>query len=297
MANPEHERIVRDAVRSGQSQVDMSGFDLSGLRFSSIRLEGANLSNVDLNSANLSGGYFRGCNLQNARLNKAHISLGDFRDADLSAANLSAADFNGATLNGANLQNAILTRANFVRTRLNGVRLANANLDGTDFRGAQGLTEEQLASAIHSDKAILDERRLAELQRTGDVTVARRGRQPKPRAAAKTHVDLMFTTDKPSYGDMFLMCGKPNPQFPPTGPFEFAELADLEIDQVDDFFAVCVDGEPVIWIYPLFQGNVVAHHPGPFDGIRIELGEQSFKQRWTRCVTRFRERLHFTDRG
>ena len=61
MANPEHERTLRDAVRSGKSSVDMSGFDLSGLLFSSVRLEGVNLSAADLHGADLSGGHFRGC--------------------------------------------------------------------------------------------------------------------------------------------------------------------------------------------------------------------------------------------
>jgi hypothetical protein len=215
MANPEHERTLRDAVRGGKSSVDMSGFDLSGLLLSSVRLEGVNLSGADLHAADLSGGYLRGCNLRNARLNKARIVLGDFRDADLSGADLTAADLNGAIMTGVNLENANLTRANLVRTRLNGASLVSANVDRTDLRGVQGLTEEQLASAINSGKAILDERMLSALHRSGDPTIARHGRQPK-RRAAPSQVDLTFDAEKPSFGDVFLLCGDQHPGFPPT---------------------------------------------------------------------------------
>ena len=290
MANHEHERILRDALRNGQLAVDLRGFDLTGLRFSSIRLEAVNLSGSDLCGADLSGGYFRGCNLRNVRFNKARISLGDFRDADLSEADLTAADFNGSTLTDVNLQGANLTRANFVRTRLGGANLAQANLDRCDFRGVQGLTAEQLASAVNSGKAILDERMLALMHRDGDLTTARHGARKK-KSAAPSQVDLLFLTPKPSFGDVFLICGEQHPKFPPTGSFGFNELSDLGIEQVDDYFAICAEGEPVVWIFPLVKGQAVAHHQGPYDGIRIELGDRSYKRLWTKCVTRFRETL------
>ena len=101
----------------------------------------------------------------------------------------------------------------------------------------------------------------------------------------------MFDSEKPSFGDVFLLCGDQHPRFPPTGRFGFDELADLGVEQVDDYFAICADGDPIIWIFPLVKGQVVQHHHGPFDGVRLELGDNSHKKLWTRCVARFKETL------
>ena len=255
MANPEDELTLRDALRLGR---------------------------------------LHGRNLENAQLSKRHLTLGDFRDANLSGADLTAANLTGAILSGADLQNANLKRAKLVRTRLNGANLTGANLDRTDLRGAQGLTEEQLNTAVNSGKAILDERMLSTLQRQGDPTIARHGRQPKKRAVPN-RIDLTFNSEKPHFGDVFLLCGDLHPRFPPTGAFGFDELTDLGIEQVDDYFAICADDEPVVWIYPLVNGQVVCHHPGPFDGIRLELVDRSRKTQWTRCIARFKETLRITE--
>ena len=239
-------------------------------------------------------GNLRGRNLENAQLNKKQLTLADFRDANLSGADLTAANLTGAILSGADLQNANLKRAKLVRTRLNGANLTGANLDRTDLRGAQGLTEEQLASAVNSSKGILDERMLSALHGQGDPTIARHGRQPKKRVVPN-HIDLTFDGEKPHFGDVFLLCGDQHPRFLPTGAPGFDELTDLGVEQVDDYFAICADDEPVVWIYPLVKGQVVHHHPGPFDGIRIELVDRSRKKLWIKCMTRFKETLRVTE--
>ena len=45
-------------------------------------------------------------------------------------------------------------------------------------------------------------------------------------------------------------------------------------DQVDDYFGVSSLGgegdDVVVWLFPLVDGEPVHHHPGPFDGVRIE---------------------------
>jgi hypothetical protein len=105
-------------------------------------------------------------------------------------------------------------------------------------------------------------------------------------------VDLEFGTVKPSFGDVFELCGDTHPRFPPSGQFEFGSLADLGIEQVDDYFAVTDDGDPVIWVFPLVAGEIVDHHPGPFDGLRLELSEPGHEERFERCVARFKEALN-----
>jgi hypothetical protein len=255
MANPEDELTLRDAFRLGK---------------------------------------LRGRNLENAQLSKKHLTHADLRDANLCGADLTAADLSNAILSGANLQNANLKRARLVRTNLDGAKLTGANLDRTDFRGAQGLTEEQLTSAINGGKAILDPRMLSALNRIADLTIARHGRKPRKRSVPD-HVDLKFDVEKPSFGDVYLLCGDQHPRFPSTGVFGFEELTDLGIEQVDDYFAICADGDPVVWFFPLVKGNVVEHHPGPFDGIRIELSDKTHKKLWTRCVTRFKETLKISE--
>jgi hypothetical protein len=104
-------------------------------------------------------------------------------------------------------------------------------------------------------------------------------------------LDLSFSGAKPSFGDLFQICGDTHPRFPPSGHFDFQSLADLGIEQVDDYFAVTDDGDPVIWIFPLVGGEVVDHHPGPFDGLRLELGDPDQEERFQTCVTRFQEAL------
>ncbi|MFE7046120.1 hypothetical protein ACFU9X_44105 [Streptomyces atratus] len=84
-------------------------------------------------------------------------------------------------------------------------------------------------------------------------------------------IDVMFTgPQRPSFGDVFLLCGDENPNFPPTDP-RWGSLDSLRFEQVDDYFAVLDEDtdEPVIWLYPLARGSVVHHHPGPFEGLRL----------------------------
>lgn len=290
MANSEHERRLRDAVNAKDSAADLSGCDLSGILFFSIRIGGAILRGADLRRADLSGGYFRGCDFQEANCSKTRITTSDFRDANVAGADLSAADWTGAVLTGANLAGANLSRAKLVKARLEGANLTGANLNGADLRGVQGLTAEQLDSAKNSDKAILDEKTLTSLGRSGDQTIARHGK-PTRKRATPAQVDLLFTDVKPCFGDVFLLCGFENPNFPPTGAKGFAELADLGIEQVDDCFALCVDGDPAVWIFPLVRGKVVEHHPGPYDGLRLEADDRQHKRLWSKCVERFEKEL------
>ena len=86
-------------------------------------------------------------------------------------------------------------------------------------------------------------------------------------------VDLIFDAPGPTFGDLFTICGYENPNFPPLRDFPFDKFDDLQFSQVDDYFGVqslTDEGDDVaVWLYPLVDGHIVHHHPGPFDGLRI----------------------------
>lgn len=87
-------------------------------------------------------------------------------------------------------------------------------------------------------------------------------------------IDISFGPLRPTFGDLFLICGDKHPRFPPSGKFAFDSLADLQFEQVDDYFGIRSlndEGDDVpIWLYPLINGEPVYHNPGPFDGVRLD---------------------------
>ncbi len=87
-------------------------------------------------------------------------------------------------------------------------------------------------------------------------------------------VDITFGEPRPGFGDLVLIRGQEHPGFPPTGTFGFDRLQALQFDQVDDYFGVRSfgdeEGDVVVWLYPLVEGEPVYHHPGPFDGVRLD---------------------------
>ena len=77
-------------------------------------------------------------------------------------------------------------------------------------------------------------------------------------------IDFTFSEIGPEFGDLFTVCGYVNPNFPPKGKFNFDSLLSFKISQIDD------EGDDVaVWFYPIINGEVVNHHPGPFSGLRL----------------------------
>ena len=87
-------------------------------------------------------------------------------------------------------------------------------------------------------------------------------------------VEVAFEGKRPTFGDLFCICGEPHPRFPPSGNFNFESLEDLCFSQVDDYFGVRSLGEEgddvAIWLYPILHGKPAHHSPGPFEAVRIE---------------------------
>lgn len=107
------------------------------------------LYQAELKNADLSGFDLRWANLSRANLEGAFLSKANLRHAKLMKAKL-----DHAVLEGAVLSNADLSWATGLReVDLNGVCLHKAilyqtDLSGADLEGAQGLTREQIASAL-----------------------------------------------------------------------------------------------------------------------------------------------------
>lgn len=90
----------------------------------------------------LTDGSLRGAALCQAQMGNADLMGADLRNVDFHQANLEFADLRKARLNGAKLNRASLYRANFDQADLTYADLYKANL-----RGAQNLTDQQLATA------------------------------------------------------------------------------------------------------------------------------------------------------
>lgn len=115
-------------------------------------------------------------------------------------------------------------------------------------------------------------------------------------------VDFLFPDIGPRFGDLFTIVGYENPNFPPAGEFPFGELANLNFTQVDDYFGIASEehqGDGVIvWLFPLVDGNVVDHHPGPFGGLRLSYDVLRNPDRniqlFAKCIDAFLDKLPVT---
>ena len=118
---------------------------LYGARLTGASMERANLEKTDLRSAYLDHADLEHADLQNAYLWSARVA----------GANLRSAQLNSTILINADLQNADLRGAQFSGTVLNGANLTGAIVDGTDLRGALGLTASQVCSTKSRAGALL----------------------------------------------------------------------------------------------------------------------------------------------
>lgn len=86
-------------------------------------------------------------------------------------------------------------------------------------------------------------------------------------------MDLLFTTARPTFGDLYQVVGETHPSFPPSGTFSFDKLAHLGFEQQDDYFGIPSKQENgddvVVWLYPIFDDEIVQHHAGSFTALRL----------------------------
>jgi uncharacterized protein YjbI with pentapeptide repeats len=90
----------------------------------------------------------KGLNLSKINLSNAYLPSVDLRESDLSQANFQNAILYSSKLNNANLSEANLNGANLVYAQLHKARIKGANLRGANLNRANGLTCEQIKSAV-----------------------------------------------------------------------------------------------------------------------------------------------------
>ncbi|HEY9295752.1 MAG TPA: pentapeptide repeat-containing protein, partial [Phormidium sp.] len=117
---------------------NMRGIKLPEVVITTSDFKNANLSNIDFHKATILNSNFRGATIAYTNFSDALLAESDFQCSDTECTILLGANFQNAKLQKAKLQNAVLVNANF-----RGADLTNANLDG-----AEGLTTEQLETAI-----------------------------------------------------------------------------------------------------------------------------------------------------
>ena len=86
--------------------IENSKAELAGIALGQVGLEGADLSKADMHGVNLKKANLSEAILVGANLITAKLNLADFRGASLLNTNLYKADFSNAILNGANLEHA-----------------------------------------------------------------------------------------------------------------------------------------------------------------------------------------------
>ena len=86
------------------------------------------------------------------------------------------------------------------------------------------------------------------------------------------NIDFQFNSNKPNFGDLFLIVGFENPNFLPKSR-EFEKLTELGFEQTDDYFGIRnkteIGDDIKLWLFPIINGKEVYHENGPFDSIRI----------------------------
>lgn len=137
-----------DLMDANLSRIVLVNADLSEAVLVHANLIGADLVNANLREANLMRAYLRVAALSGANLSKAHLSYANLSGAHLNDANLSEAQMRSTDLRETDLERADLSGAVLILADLSGANLSYANLSGTTFVLVNGLTIEQLESAI-----------------------------------------------------------------------------------------------------------------------------------------------------
>jgi uncharacterized protein YjbI with pentapeptide repeats len=151
-----------DLRRADLRDANLSHSKLEDAVLEDARLDGASLYASRLDGAKLNRATFEKADLRGTFMGSAHMVHADLQGAYLWSAVLSSADLGGAQFGGAILIDADLRDANLGGAQLgtavlNNTNLSGTSLEGTDLRGALGLTAAQVCSAKSRRGALMDD--------------------------------------------------------------------------------------------------------------------------------------------
>ena len=155
-------------------KANLQGADLELANLKDAQLYQANLSGANLYRANFNGANLSRANLQDAKNIEQANFTGAIYDINtkfppkfdpvahgailiIPNANLERVNFHSANLAQVDLSGANLTRTNLSQAILIDTNLANSNIQGTNFKGAIGLTPSQVKAAKNWQQAQYDE--------------------------------------------------------------------------------------------------------------------------------------------
>jgi hypothetical protein len=133
--------------RGGGERANLSGVDLSHIRFGDVTLKDANLAEANLDEAWLVGADLYRANLAGASMRCATLTNASLRGANLTNSDLSDADLRSADLTGANLSGALLSRT----------RLTNAICDNVIAAGMSLVYVKEAPESLRAWSSIVPE--------------------------------------------------------------------------------------------------------------------------------------------
>jgi uncharacterized protein YjbI with pentapeptide repeats len=130
--------------------------NFAGAKLAGASLYGANLRHSNWLRADLTHSDMRDTQVQNSELSLANLEQTDFSGAKLAGTKFAGTQFKGTILLGADLRNTDLRGATFPGAVLRDTPLQGAHVDGADFRGALGLTANEVCSTTGWQTAQFD---------------------------------------------------------------------------------------------------------------------------------------------
>ena len=139
-------------INKSERIVDLSGADLSEVRFYCVDLGEIDLCEANLHEADLSISYLADAMLCDANLSGANLFQSVLSKANLMGADLSRTNLSGADLCETSLIEANLSGANLREAELNAAKLSFANLSGADLTGANLSNADLTLAAVTTEQ-------------------------------------------------------------------------------------------------------------------------------------------------
>lgn len=86
-------------------------------------------------------------------------------------------------------------------------------------------------------------------------------------------VDFLFEGVKPEINDLLALSGSSDTNRMIESRMGFDQFKEYKFCQIDDYWGIWSESrhgdEVMIWLFPLIDGEIMDHHSGPYDGLRM----------------------------